>query len=197
MSSTTSKTTEPLDALLQKLKIDNWDLLLVGDGSGSTWDRECGWGCVSIEKSTLERRVWHGALSHGTVNVAEAMAYLQPLCWYVDRELKVRKHGGKIGVRHVHIVTDSGYLQSSGDKPARDLLSSNNGPIWNVFRQFSSHGILLHWHWVRRETVELNEFADHLSKAARLNIKGKELPERAIEPFRPARDSVYDFNPWE
>lgn len=77
---------ETLEALLERLGIDNYDLLLVGDGSGSGWKLECGWGCVSIERSTLERRAWYGAMSAGTVNFAEMMAYLQPLCWYVSRD---------------------------------------------------------------------------------------------------------------
>lgn len=195
MSSTTSN--ETLEALLERLRIDQWDLLLVGDGSGSTWERECGWGCVSIERATFERRVWHGALSHGTVNLAEAMAYLQPLCWYVDRELKLRKAGNKTEIRHVHIVTDSAYLANSGTRPTITVRGGNNGPMWNVFRQFSTHGVLLHWHWIRRETVELNRFVDQLSKAARLNVKGTDLPKRAVEPFRPAQNSIYNFNPSE
>ncbi len=197
MSSITSEQTESLEALLVRLQIERWDLLLVGDGSGSTWERECGWGCVSIERSTFERRVWHGALSHGTVNMAEALAYLQPLCWYVEQEVRLRKQGGKVAVKHVHIVTDSSYLANVGTRGDAGLRPGNNGPLWNVFRQFASQGLLLHWHWIPRESVELNRFADQLSKAARLNVKGTDLPDRAVEPFRPARNNVYGFNPCE
>lgn len=193
MSSTVSN--ESLETLLARLQIDQWDLLLIGDGSGSTWERECGWGCVSVERATFERRVWHGALSHGTVNLAEAMAYLPPLCWYVDRELKNRKAGNKVTIRHVHIVTDSTYLANSGKRPTIAKRNGNSSPVWNVFRQFSSHGILLHWHWIRRDTIELNRFVDRLSKTARLHAK--EVSELTVKSPQLTQNSIYNFNPSE
>lgn len=184
---------ESLEQLLERLQIEHWDLLLVGDGSGCTWQHECGWGCVSIEQKTLTRRDWCGSMNFGTVNVAEAMAYLQPLCWYMDREIRRHKQKGKVQMRQVHILTDSSYLANSGKKPASLIVGGKNGPLWSLFKQFSCHGMLLHWHWIRRDTVELNRFVDQLSKTARLNIKNKDLPARAAAMFPPARTS-YDFN---
>ena len=46
---------EALPHMLERFKITDWDLLLIGDGSGSNWSYECGWGCVSIELSTSVR----------------------------------------------------------------------------------------------------------------------------------------------
>jgi len=194
MSSRTSTPVEPLDALLERLGITHWDLLLVGDGSGSTWDRECGWGCVSVERETMQRRAWHGAMNAGTVNFAEMMAYIQPLGWYVSRELQQRKHGKSVQVRHVHIVTDSSYV--GGLRASPDLLSGPNGALWQVFKQFTAQGILIHWHWIRRESVELNQFADQLSKAARLNLKDKDLPGQVADSHQPRR-TLFQFNPCE
>ena len=91
--------------------------------------------------------------------------------------LQQRKHGKSVQVRHVHIVTDSSYV--GGLKASPDLLSGPNGALWQVFKQFTAQGILIHWHWIRRESVELNQFADQLSKAARLNLKDKDLPHTA------------------
>jgi len=192
---TTSEEVESLEALLDRLKIEKWDLLLIGDGSGSSWDFECGWGCVSIEQATFRRKAWHGAMSAGTVNFAEMMAYLQPLCWYVNREMKKRKEGQPVQIRNIHIITDSQYVQRKGE--SKDLLTGKNGALWQVFSQFGAQGMIIHWHWIRRETVELNQFADKLSKAARLNLKGKDLPTQVEETsFKPAK-SIYDFNPCE
>ena len=192
--SSSNSTPESLDALRERLGIVEWDFLLVGDGSGSTWDRECGWGCVSIERETMHRRSWHGAMNSGTVNFAEMMAYLQPLTWYVSRELQQRKSGKKVQVRHVHIVTDSSYV--GGLKASPDLLTGPNGALWQVFKQFTSQGILIRWHWIRRETVELNQFADRLSKAARINLKDKDLPAQVADSYHPSR-TMYGFNSWD
>jgi hypothetical protein len=189
VSSTVSN--ELLEKLLERLNIKNWDLLLVGDGSGSSWGKECGWGCVSVENATFDRRVWYGAMNDGTINFAEIMAYLQPLTWYTSQELAKRKKGHKVTLKHVHVLTDSAYAANASDScPA----TSVNGVIWQVFKQFAAHGIMVQWHWIRRETVELNLFADQLSKDARLNLKGKDLPKKAAEKY--AVETVYDFNPW-
>lgn len=182
---------EILPDLLERMEIKTWDLLLVGDGSGSSWGKECGWGCVSIEHETMSRRVWHGAMNDGTINFAEIMAYLQPLTWYVSRELHRRKKGQKVKLQQVHILTDSSYAAHS---PDRDLASSANSLIWQVFKQFAAQGIIVHWHWIRRETVDLNLFADQLSKNARLNLKGKDLIKEAATKYDTT--SVYEFNPW-
>lgn len=197
MSSKTSKAEEfpdeNLDELLARIGIEEWDLLLVGDGSGCNWNFECGWGCTSIENATFARRAWHGAMSAGTVNLAEMLAYLQPLCWYVDREIKRRKKVSyKTVVRNVHILTDSQYVKTTGS--SKTQLSGRSAPLWQIFQQFSAQGMILHWHWVRRETVELNKFADQLSKAARLNVKDKGLDKKVEEKMD---RTIYQFNPSE
>lgn len=185
--------TETLDELLDRLGISTWDLLLVGDGSGCNWKHEIGWGCTSIENATFARRTWYGAMSAGTVNMAEIMAYLQPLCWYVDREIKRRKQPKyKTEIRRIHILTDSQYVKTKGSSST--MLSSKSGPLWQIFRQFEAQGMVLHWHWIRRETVELNKFVDQLSKAARLNVKDKDLAKQV--EVKMAR-TMYDFNPSE
>lgn len=184
---------ETLDELLVRLNIKQFDLLLIGDGSGCNWKHEIGWGCVSIDGATLARKAWYGSMSAGTVNLAEMMAYLQPICWYVDREIKRRKQANyKTVVRHIHIITDSQYVKTKGS--SSDMLSGKSGPLWQVFKQFEAQGMMLHWHWVRRETVELNKYADHLSKHVRLNIKNKDLAAQVED--RMSRN-IYGFNPSE
>lgn len=180
---------ELFEVLLERLGIKNWDLLLVGDGSGSHWGKECGWGCVSVERETLHRRVWFGAMNDGTINLAEVLAYLQPLTWYTSQELAKRKQGHKIELKQVHVLTDSAYTANSSAD-----LKSHNAMLWQLFKQFASQGIMVQWHWVRRESVDLNLFADQLSKEARLNVKGKDLPKQAADKY--AVESAYDFNPW-
>jgi len=195
MSSKLSKTdNETLEALLERLNISptEWDLLLIGDGSGSNWNFECGWGCVSIQSDTLARKAWYGAMSSGTVNFAEIMAYIQPLTWYVHREQQMRKEGFGSTYRNVHILTDSRYVQKQGERgDARGKLK--NKALWQLFKSFSSQGIIVHWHWIPRESVELNQFADRLSKGARLLLKGQDLQTKVEEKAKPPR-SVYDFN---
>lgn len=172
---------ESLDKLLDRFKITDWSMLLIGDGSGSFWEQPIGWGCISIDKETLLRKRWCGSMNSGTVNVAEAMAYLQPLLWFVSNVIEKRKKDGKAVVHHVHVITDSQYVRNSDNR--REMLASGLGPIWRLFSQFITHGVMLHWHWAKRETVALNKLADRLSKASRKATDYKAMFQESDERF--------------
>lgn len=186
---------ETLEELLLRLQIQpsDWDLLIIGDGSGSNWNYQSGWASVSVEKETLERRIWFGAMNCGTVNFAEMMAYLQPLNWYVAAEISRRRKRRKVRFRNVHIITDSKYCKDLGVKQA--LTPKKNGALWRIFDDFQRHGLLLHWHWIPRATVDLNVYVDKLSKEARLTIKNCQAQERVDESGFDNPCDVYDFNP--
>ena len=190
---TSRKDEETLEELLIRLEIqpDEWDLLIIGDGSGSNWTRESGWASISIDRVTRERRVWVGSMNRGTVNFAEMMAYLQPLNWYASVELNKRKKSGNVRFRNVHIITDSKYCREQGSKKA--LLPKKNSVLWKMFDGFQRHGILLHWHWVPRDTVELNIYADKISKVARKAIE--ELQTKLETEDEKDRDVTLDSLP--
>jgi|JI9StandDraft_2_1071091.scaffolds.fasta_scaffold266444_2 ribonuclease HI len=155
---------QTLQALLNELGIKDWDVLLVGDGSGSAWNMGSGWGCVSIEKATQLRRSWYGACNLGSTNLAEIMAYIHPLTWYAREQVKSKSSQFK----QIHIITDSSYLASKGMQDDNNF--GLDKAIWHMFDVFQSFGLVLNWHWARRETVELNCLVDRISKDARKNL---------------------------
>jgi ribonuclease HI len=130
---------------------DDWDFIMVGDGSGSVWHRACGWGCVLIG-SDGSRSVWHGAANLGSVNLAEAMAYMAPLCW-----LGTQKPQGVLW--KVHIVTDSEHTAKSGN----DLMAAK-GPLWHAVDMLRREGLVTYWHFVPRDKFDLNRLVDRISK---------------------------------
>lgn len=176
-----------------------WDVLLFGDGSGSVWEQPCGWASVSIERVAPQtsgaagpvRRVWYGALNNGTVNMAEALAYLAPLNWLVAQDEDRRKNTGMRRTAHrIHIFTDSQYCRDSGNRAGRSL--GKNSVLWAAFDVFKRHGYLIEWHWIRRDQVALNQYVDLLSKLARgLFVKNK--LRRRLETTTQVR--VADCNP--
>jgi ribonuclease HI len=191
--------TDYLEDILQDLGIaaDDWDLLIFGDGSGSNFDHACGWSAVTIQQDTLERRCWWGSMSQGTVNLAEMMAYIQPLSYFAAQEAKRRKGSGAAPrFMQVHIVTDSSYVKEVGQ--SGDTLPKKNGALWRAFSDFARHGFLLHWHWVQRDTVALNRFVDLLSREARLQIQRENLQELVeTRGTVEIQQTVYDYNPSE
>jgi ribonuclease HI len=163
-----------LEDLLTDLRIAHWDFLIVGDGSGSNWERGVGWASVSIERVTGERLVWAGATNRGTVNLAEMMAYMQPLTFFASREEDRRQDGlVKRRAYNVHIITDSQYCRDTGASRAGG--QAKNGGLWSAFTAFQRQGFVLHWHWIRRATCGLNEYCDDLGRLARIVLEERDL----------------------
>jgi ribonuclease HI len=182
---------ETLQQLVTRLGIHTWDYLLVGDGSGSNWDWGAGWGSVLIEAATDERIVFGGGVNLGTVNFAEIMAALQPLEYVANKETAKRKASGKTRAVHVHILTDSEYCRNTGNSSNR-MMDANAG-LWAVFDVFKRHGLIIRWHWIKRETVDLNRYADTISKLVRVLLKGYNLQQKVAAAGD--KRSVYAINP--
>ena len=157
---------ESLEDLLRNLKIQptEWDVLIVGDGSGTTWERECGWGSVLIDKHSFMRIPFWGGFNLGTVNVAEMMAYLHPILWLI----KNRKHW-LLTTLKIHIVTDSQYV-ANGINSVQ--VGSENQTLWQALLSAKRHGIRLTGHWIPRDTLDLNQLAHNLANQSRLSQQG-------------------------
>ncbi len=182
---------EYFQVLLDRLGIEEYDLILIGDGSGSKWGLPIGWAVTAIAKTSMERKVFYGAMNDGTVNIAEAMAYMQPLLWYATKVRAERKQGGVTREHIVHIITDSEYVREVGSRGHVDF--STNQPIWAVYELLKRQCLQINWHWQRRDEVALNAFADLLSKRSRKLFKENDQ-ENALRLRGITRD---DANPWE
>jgi ribonuclease HI len=186
--------TETIQDVCARLGIDDWDLLLVGDGSGSRWGYQMGWACVAMERDSFDRRVFYGGANDGTVNFAEMMAYLAPLAWYLNKvTIGRREDKTAYSVKNVHIITDSEHVETKGNAAA-SVTSPANTVLWAAFELINRQGIRLHWHHVKRETVGLNVFCDVLSKAGRhliQDVQSLELidTQHGLHP--------QNVNPWE
>jgi ribonuclease HI len=179
---------ETAQDLFDRLGIADWDLVLVGDGSGSNWGHEVGWACVAIQRTSFSRRVFHGGMNDGTVNVAEMMAYFAPLTWFMGLTAR------EAGVKHVHIITDSQYVRDMGTRRAPVTGGQANQLLWAAYQLAERQGYRIHWHWRNRDDVALNRFTDALSKANRLRFKGEDLRLSTIEGSGLDPEKL---NPWE
>ena len=170
------KEQESLEQLLNRLQIqpNEWDLLLVGDGSGSKWGYPIGWGCVAVYPNRLDRKVYWGCASSGTVNIAESLAYLIPLTEFAKDTHDQAKVNKRNEPKNVHIVTDSEYARRRGEGSG-SIDFKKNSAIWAGLEMFNRQGIFLHWHHKPREDVALNRYADAVSKEARRQAKNKKM----------------------
>ena len=178
---------------------DQWDALLVGDGSGVSWDIGCGWATVLVDHYSGYRKLFVGAMDPGTVYIGELMAYFHAMLWYsrgpgLERLNRLRG-GGNTGrpVRpdarvNVHVVTDCETVARQG------LLKYSrkaNAEVWVALDSLCHQGFKLHWHWVRRDTLGLNKLVDHLAG------RGRRAAEAGGAVGPPEGTSIYDFNPGE
>ena len=143
--------------------------MLVGDGSGSKWGLPIGWACVAIERGKLTRKVFYGSSNEGTNNTAELLAYLIPLNWYMAQASAERSKTDDWRVRRIHIVTDSQYVRDSLAFKEDTKTAHNIIPL-AALKRVRRRGYTITCHWLEREDLTLNHYADVLSKAARQQV---------------------------
>jgi len=167
-----------LQDLLQTLHvpINGWDLILVGDGSGSQWDTPGGWACGMITRSRETGDIHYltplvGAVSQGPINWLEALPY-----WHGIRHHFYAMNGRALceaGGVDVHIVSDSEWTVKAMSGKYQANTHADMVLLFNFFR---AQGYRLRWHHMRREIVKLNSIADKLSVNAREYINALEYP---------------------
>lgn len=176
---------QTLEHLLAHLAIpaDGWDYLIVGDGSGTTLDHGCGSASVLIERATMRRTECGCTLSHGTNIMAELFAYVVPLLLMTHDEHKSDARG-----KRVHIVTDCQHLPMAWQhKHSR----KKNRELWRLLESFKRRGLTIAFHWIPRDTWDLNRYCDlvaGLRRKSQLTVSEHALRARNTP-------SIYDINP--
>lgn len=174
----TEERIETLEQLLKRFNMPTrgWDLVLVGDGSGSRWNNPGGWACTMIMRDRKSGKIHYltpfvGGVSRGPINWLEAMPY-----WHCIRH-HYHDMGGKqmceTGGVVVHAVTDSMWVARS--MSGRNKLKIHNDMLM-LFNWYKKAGYQIWWHHFPREVVRLNSVADRLSANARAYIGAIEPP---------------------
>ena len=163
------------------LKPNDWDVLLIGDGSATSWNSECGW-CSALIMSDFTRELFYGGCNKGTTSIAELMAYALPLLYLTSGG--VNGYDMSKGCR-VSIVSDSKYVVN-GLNGASCLKS--NLPLWSVVATARRNGCILRGHWAARETYDLNKLCHAVANRSR--VWQKDLVNQVV-----GSKTVYNFNP--
>jgi len=192
-------TAELLDALLSKACIAEWDLLMVGDGSGTGWNEPNGWACVLIDRQTRLRKLFYGGSNAGSVNFAELMPYFQGLTWFHSQHGKRRLK--ERGFQRVHVITDSQVTALHGNRsanPREDLPSVPQRPLWAAVREQCRIGYQLQFHWAARMTNDLNYISDlvaGLTRRALIPLEDESAPDSIMQDALAVIDSIEFIDP--
>ena len=158
----------PIDEILAACHLYHWDVLIVGDGSGSQCDNACGWSSVLIDRETQNRRLFGGHANAGSVNFAEAMPFIQAMTWY-DHFYGQHRNKDKIGLCDVHIVTDSQTIANMGNQAVtRKQVSRALTHLTSFIAAYMKLKYRFTWHWIPRNEFQLTEIVDRLSKQHRV-----------------------------
>lgn len=155
-----------VEQLLQAYEIEEWDAVVIGDGSGTTREHSCGWGSILIENGVGEgHRLFSGSLSSGTNNVAEIMAVLQPLMDLTSRKRGVGPHGCR-----VHVFSDSSYVVDGLNTRFGVLQVStteSNRELWLALFGARRNGLVITAHHVPRDVLAYQQICHNMANACR------------------------------
>jgi len=166
-----------LAEVLTSLGVTQWNVCLIGDGSGCKADDPGGWGCTLIDRLSGQREVFWGGFNKASVYTAEIMAYITAMTWYVgDLGKQARRQLGQV---RICVVTDSQSVANAGNKAAAATALTDpafkDHAVWAQFAVWRSQGFEFEWKWADRDEIALNVLADALSVYARDAMK--RLPE--------------------
>jgi ribonuclease HI len=148
-----------LESLATTLSLPPSDLLLIGDGSGTTYAQPGGWACVAYDRQTGKVRLHAGALSGATNNFAELAPYVQAL-WHHHQE-----HGQDPATPvRVQIVSDSELTVRCGQG---QYARRANACLWAAIGWFEDNGYVLGWRHVPRNSNVWSSLCDHVAGLAR------------------------------
>lgn len=143
--------------LNKQLNLPAYDLLLTGDGSGTTIQTACGFACFMYYPQNKQYSIQLGCFNHGTNNLAELMPYIHAL-WkdsYINMKWKPR---------NVEIVSDSELTVRQGNKVyARNA----NKTLWAAIDSFCDNGYTIHWNHVLRNSNPISALCDKLAGTCR------------------------------
>jgi ribonuclease HI len=161
--SLTGEAVDSLEALAEQLNLSDFDLLLVGDGSGTVYHQPAGWACVSYDRTLREAYVHTGAVSCGTNNFAELAPFVQAL-WYHHQAI----HPLTSDPLRVTIISDSEVTVRCGN---RQYARNANGSLWAAIAWFEEHGFDLNWRHIPRNSNAWAAWVDFVAKTGRCTME--------------------------
>jgi ribonuclease HI len=137
--------------LINELSLPSFDILLIGDGSGTVVDTPCGYACFGYEFTSKEVNIFYGGTSNGTNNFAELIPYINAL-WYYNYKNNEPSN--------VLIVSDSELTVRHGN---RQYSRNSNKILWASLNYLESIGYNIVYKHVARNSNPVNKECDRIA----------------------------------
>lgn len=155
---------DEIEKLNKDLLLPDYDVLLLGDGSGTIASKASAWSCFRYLKDVNKLEFHYGAHSLGTNNYVELLPYFTVL-WLDLYE----RHATP---RRVQIVSDSELTVRQG---RREYQRNANGFLWNGLDYLESVGYNIMYKHVARNSNVLHAACDALAGRLRKEMEGFRL----------------------
>ncbi|KKK58769.1 hypothetical protein LCGC14_3041060, partial [marine sediment metagenome] len=143
--------------LLRLFQIRECNYVLIGDGSCTgNWNYQAGWACMAINVQWGDRQLVYGAANMGTNILAEMMAYIYAFHWLSRKK--------ESSVMYVDVFTDCEYVVQAAENSHRRKAYRE---IWHMVDAYKRSGMIIRWHWIPRDTLDLNQLSHNLANLAR------------------------------
>jgi hypothetical protein len=181
-----------LRRLSHEWRLPPWDVLVVGDGSGSgAWHQELGIGWASVVTDVFGNRVVQlGSLYDGNVSLAELSAAAHGLWHYHNTVTKKRPKLEK--PLRVVCLCDNQQIVTESRTSVEAQLHTVDGPQWAFFHAVLLRGYVATWWQIPRISLNLNWAADQLASKARKALQTEHMLDLARNK-QPV--SLADLNP--
>lgn len=143
---------------LFSFKLPEYDLFLIGDGSGTTIGNPGGWCCLSF--ADFSWNFFAGYLNSSTNNFSELIPYIHAL-WAHENSHKDLKRINTV------IISDSELTVKCGNKI---YVPTANRVLWAGINYFEEIGYNFNWIWVPRNSNELSALADKVAGGLRKEV---------------------------
>ncbi len=158
---------EVFESLAREVGVENFDLMLVGDGSGMTRLTPCGWCCHLYHRPSGRVRTHFGGASNGSNNFAELVPYLFSLATF--HAAFAEAHPGDTPDFRVLIVSDSELTVKCGNG---EYARKANLALWAGMDWFTpQNGYQVTWWHVPRNSNPVSKRSDAIAGLARKEVK--------------------------
>ena len=169
---------------------EDWDLVLFGDGSGSGWAEPGGYASILIDRRTLARHIFYGAMVKASITTMEMLAHLTAIRYHFH---KIRSAKQSPEAWRTVVFTDSAYVANMGNAQPTD--TRKNGDLWAAFEWYTQYGYEFKFIWVPRNSTPLHALADDIAGKARRALMSADLHED--DGFgHTMRPDVANMMPW-
>ena len=142
--------------------LDDYDYVVVGDGSGSTIETSATFGCFCLDVARESIIEIEGYVSKGTVNQSEIAPILSLLNYLESSKIAPPLK--------ILVISDSEVTVNCGNKKWQ---INHNKVLWGCIEYYRLIGFSIDFKWLPRNSNDLMKLADKRSKEIRILNKQK------------------------